>query len=375
MKLKPTPAAAFSIIVMILFAVSPHIHVDAQCNASTGATSGSSFSNNATTGTISWTNPQNAQTNNGVYATASGTVSLSAAMTNYLAATGFGFTIPAGSTICGVTVSVIRQRQDASVLGSITDNSVKLITGGSIGGTDHAGNTGWSTTATTVTYGGSSDLWGLTLTPTIVNAANFGAGFSAALTGTLSPLLLTAGVDYISINITYTPGVLPINLESFSAIRQNNTSVLNWTASCSTDGNQFVVQRCGNSRTWQDLASIPAAAMDRQYSYTDNHPPGGTNFYRLFLENQDGSGVYSPIQVIGQQETAVRCYPNPFTDAINICGPAPIHAVALKDLQGRTLLSKALETTTNTTQLPAGGLPPGFYLVQVDGAVFKVTKQ
>jgi len=338
---------------------------------------GASFSNNTSTGSVSWTSPQNAQASDGVFTTATVVLGvLSSAHTNYLTATGFGFSLPSNVTICGVTVTVVRQWQGTLQVGAnMYDNSVKLITGGTIGGIEHASGTTWSSSVSTVQYGGASDEWGLALTPAIVNSPNFGVAISTYMSAGLVSLTSIAAIDYISVNITYTNPLLPINLESFSATRQNKATVLNWTASCSSEGNQFVVQRCGDSQNWQNLTAIPAAPLRQQYSYTDFNPLDGANQYRLFLGNQDARGVYSPIQVIGQQVIAVRCYPNPFTDVINISGPSLIHAIALKDLQGRTLLSKTMGTTTNRVQLPASGLPPGLYLVQVDGAVFKVTKQ
>lgn len=354
---------------------------NAQCGLTAGPSPGSIFFNGASVGTQAWTQPQNAITNDNVFATVSVTVGILATVnTNYLAATGFGFNIPPGSTICGVTVTVVRQRQDL-LLGNIVDNSVKLINTGSIGGTEHASATSWSTTKQTVTYGGPADLWGLALTPTSVSAANFGVGVSAKLTGgPLIALLLKGGIDFISITITYTGPILAINLQGFSATRQGNADLLNWTASSDNQADQFIVQRSGDSKNWQALATIPARtngnqANDYQYSYTDNTPLNGTNFYRLFLKNADAGGVYSAIQEISQTAIGVTCYPNPIINEINISSPVPIHNITLRDMQGRTIQSVTTANQTNTVQLPAAGLPPGIYLVQVDGKLFKMVKQ
>lgn len=352
-----------------------HMAGNAQCTT-TAATPGSIFFNGTSVGTVNWTQPQNAQTSDGVYATVSQTVGILATVnTHYLAATGFGFNIPGGATICGVTVTVQRKRQDL-LLGAITDNSVKLINTGTVGGMEHANATDWSTTETTVTYGDATDLWGLPLTPTTVSAANFGVAVSAKLTGgPLIALLLQAGIDYITVAVSYSTATLPIALESFSAVRQNNTDVLSWTGSSDDEGDQFIVQRSGDSRTWQNLATIPAREASTQYGYTDNTPLNGNNFYRLYLQNKDAQGTYSAIQEISQEAIGISCYPNPFVDMINISSPNPIHTVMLKDLQGRAIASRTLNAASNTLQLPAGGLSPGIYILQVDGVLFKLLKQ
>jgi hypothetical protein len=363
-------------LTLLFFAVLSRMVVNAQC--STGAaTPGSIFFNTTVAGAASgWTQPQNAMTSDGVYSTVTLTVGiLATATTNYLTATGFGFAIPAAATICGVTVTVQHKRIDLA-LGAIVDNSVKLVSGGSIGGTEHANSTDWPMTETTVTYGGAADTWGLSLTPSIVNNANFGVGVSATLTGgPLIALLLEAGIDYISMAITYTNTPLAITLQGFSAARQNNTNVLNWTATSNDQGDRFVVQRSGDSKNWQDLATIPAQPDNMQYSYIDDNPLSGNNYYRLYLLNQDAQGSYSAIQEISQETIGISCYPNPVVSTINVSSPAPIHNVVLRDLQGRTIQSKSPGAPSNTLQMPAGNLPPGIYLLQVDGALFKVLKQ
>jgi len=368
---------------LTLFASVILFHIAAHAQCITGSpTAGSIFSNTSITGGSNWTQPQNAQASDNVYATDALTVGVLATVhSNYLTATGFGFNIPPTATICGVTVTVQHIRQDL-LLGAINDNSVKLVSAGSIGGTDHASATDWSTTKSTVTYGGSTDTWGLALTPTIVNDANFGVGVSAKFTGgPLIALLLEGGIDYISIAITYnTPATsLAITLQDFSAVRQNNTDVLNWTATSNDAGDQFIVQRSGDAQNWQDLATIPVQT-ESQYTYTDNAPLNGNNFYRLYLANNNAPGVYSTIREVNQATTAITCYPNPFVSTINISSPKSIHSVVLRDLQGRTIQSRTIESGTistgsNTLQLPAGTLPPGIYLLQVDGALFRMVKQ
>lgn len=366
----------YRVLSLIVGVMLCHNLAHAQCTSGS-QTGGTIFFNNTSVGTFLWTQPQNAQTLDGVYSTISQTVGVLATVrSNYLVAQGFGFNIPAGATICGVTVQVHRIRLDL-LLGDITDNSVKLLSGGSIAGINHASATSWSTTEQTVTYGGASDTWGLSLTPAIVNNANFGVGVSATMTGgPLLALLLQGGIDYISIAITYNNGTLPITLEQFSVVRQNNTDVLSWTATDDDAGDQFIVQRSGDAQHWQNLTTIPAQTLNLQYSYTDQTPLDGTNFYRLYLQNKDAQGVYSEIKEIGQgAASGISCYPNPVINTINISSPKPIGQVTLRDMQGKTILSRTGNAGSNTLQLPAGDLPPGIYMLKVDGTTFKLVKQ
>ncbi len=65
---------------------------------------------------------------------------------------------------------------------SFRDNSVKLIVGGTVSGTDQSTGAAISTSGFRLdSYGGSTNLWGLSLTAADVNASNFGVAYSSIL--------------------------------------------------------------------------------------------------------------------------------------------------------------------------------------------------
>jgi hypothetical protein len=119
--------------------------------------------------------------------------------THYLKATNFGLAVPAGATITGVVVEV--ERADLEETDAITDFSLRLVKGGVVSGADRAGADRWPPSSMeTATYGESTDMWGLTLTPADVNASNFGVVLSAtSAAGAGSP-----AVDFIRVTVHYT---------------------------------------------------------------------------------------------------------------------------------------------------------------------------
>lgn len=114
--------------------------------------------------------------------------------------TNYGFTIPSTATIVGVQVN--GSLSDGSVYGVSTERTIRLVLAGAYSGTNKAsGNWG-----SHFSWGGSSDLWGCVLTPTIVNASNFGVGLQATLNGSnANPRMVKANTK---ITITYT---LPVS--------------------------------------------------------------------------------------------------------------------------------------------------------------------
>lgn len=159
--------------------------------------------NNTGIGSANWTlspGGTTALTNDGATDLAAAAVA-SNAITRFLVFRNEGFTIPTGATINGVTVTT-RLRVTGTLPAAF---NVKLWNGTSTTVNNSIG-TQKALTPTGVyavyTLGGSADLWGATLTDTIVN----GVGFGTALwvTATAAPAAGTIFVDYASITVTYT---------------------------------------------------------------------------------------------------------------------------------------------------------------------------
>src|SRR5207253_1193338 len=129
-------------------------------------------------GSVAWSTPSNALTSDNSYATAN--FSSNGQASHYLKCTNFGFSVPSGGTIEGIQVE---WEVNASSGGTIIDNAVRLVKGGTIGTADKSSSTSWPGSDTFRSYGGSSDLWSTSLTPSDVNATNFGAALSATITG------------------------------------------------------------------------------------------------------------------------------------------------------------------------------------------------
>lgn len=173
----------------------------------------------------SWTNPGNATTDNGSVAT----IFMADAMQTSanLGASGFGFSIPDGSTITGIRLEVEVWRDS----GGVGDNNVRLIgaDGSLIGNNKGTGATLPTTEGSPLSYGGDGDLWGATLTPAIVNDADFGAVFSVA--GGSSTNVV---VDYMRITVFYSPPPTTSTSSSTSTTTSRSTSTSSTSTSFSS---------------------------------------------------------------------------------------------------------------------------------------------
>jgi hypothetical protein len=156
----------------------------------TGNVLPSTGENNAGIGATAWVNPGNITTDNNVTSTCT-----AAASSQYLVARNFGFTLPAGAVVKGITVRIAASE---SSTGSESLNArLQNETGTLVGNTKTASING--TGETIYTYGTTSDVWGATLTADIVNNANFGVRFWYTTAHNMA-------VDYVTIAVEYTVG-------------------------------------------------------------------------------------------------------------------------------------------------------------------------
>jgi hypothetical protein len=151
--------------------------------------------NDTSVGVTAWTNVNNVKATDGVFATAT----LNNTTANYINCQNFGFNIPSGVTISGVECNVLWK--SSSFEGE--DNSVRLIKGGTISGTNQAGSVAISSTLTTYyypDYSWTTSLWGLTLLPSDVNSSTFGVAINAAA---ISSDDTVVSVDSITLTVYY----------------------------------------------------------------------------------------------------------------------------------------------------------------------------
>lgn len=128
--------------------------------------------NNTSAGTVSWINPGNAAVaNDSNAAFASSTIAPSTS--RYLIATNFSFGIPSGATIKGVEYR-IRRRYGSS--GGPADEGV-YIWDSALLSANKITRTTLPATFTERDVGGELDVWGATLTASIVNSSSFGAAY------------------------------------------------------------------------------------------------------------------------------------------------------------------------------------------------------
>lgn len=192
-------------------------------NANSGAKLPSSGATSGGTGTA-WSNPTRAYDDNNSFASSS-----MSSTSEFLYLKGFNFSIPSNAIIDGVILNIDRY---ASVSNRVQDHSISLLNNTSALGTNKNSTVFWPTSQAVASYGSSTDLWGnttTTLTPTIINNANFGVRIRAKTSSSA-----TAYIDYASITVHYHIGnnayCDTMSSMGFTASGFTNATSYNWTA-------------------------------------------------------------------------------------------------------------------------------------------------
>ncbi len=205
-----------------------------------------------------------------------------------------------------------------------------------------------------------------------------GAATSASFTQPIGVAVDAAGniyiADYFNNRIRkVSGGAVPIALASFTAIANNKTITTNWHTSTELNTHHFIIQHSTDGGSFTDLGIVKAIGSGaNSYSFTDNNPANGINYYRLKSVDKDGGYTYS--KVVSVQITVnsnqLSVFPNPSKDKLMIKG-SHIASIQVIDNLGRVLKTQTLKDATNQT-LSVVGLPIGTYQLRVQTTDGKV---
>jgi hypothetical protein len=176
------------------------------------------------------------------------------------------------------------------------------------------------------------------------------------------------GADLTSCNYPFT--LLPVSWENFTVELQSNKSVsVSWEVSQQMNNKGYYVERSADGANWDQLgfvASNRSLGTSENYSFTDNNPYSGKNYYRIQELDLDGNSNYSGIKTVSvvTVESQLSVWPNPAKDVISIQNNNDSYSIAKIYNQSGSLISEnKLHTGVNTISISS--LPFGAYIVNV----------
>jgi len=169
---------------------------------------------------------------------------------------------------------------------------------------------------------------------------------------------------------------LPVVLTEFSAKTEGKMARLFWETTSESNSSHFIVEKSRDVKSFNELGKVNAAnssSVGIRYSFTDNSPLPGLNYYRLKMVDLDGSYAFSRIVALdfGGLTKGLIIFPNPVQTQLKMAlsgmnGPV---RVSVFNSSGLLLIEKTI-TDIDEGQIDIRKIPAGIYILKVtDGKV------
>ncbi|HTN47618.1 MAG TPA: fibronectin type III domain-containing protein [Flavipsychrobacter sp.] len=182
---------------------------------------------------------------------------------------------------------------------------------------------------------------------------------------------LSASINFV---ISVSGGVLAIDLARIAATNVGNKNRIEWNTVSEENTDIFELERSVDGREFTKIYSRQANGAASNYTYIDEAPANGLNYYRLKMLTISGEYKYSKTvhAIIGNKnEFLVYVYPNPVVDnkfTVEIVGTMSEHPVlVLSDITGK--LVKTVNVVERKTQIDMDTITPGIYFLKYTDGV------
>ncbi len=238
--------------------------------------------------------------------------------------------------------------------------------------------------------GGNGDGWDKTsFAQALTNIFNGGNGDGWDKTSFAQPMnnIFFGGVGDGWAN-TYRPlGPLPVRFLYFEAIKNTATSsLLKWETTQEINTSKYDVEQSNDAIVFKKIGTVIAAgnsSTNMAYTFIDNNPMIGINYYRLKQIDNDGRFIYTPTrQVIFKELNAgtVKYYPNPTNGILTIeladLNRNEIRVVNISNTAGAIVSQlKIAANAGNKMQIDLSKYAKGIYFIQVKTATINSTER
>jgi zinc metalloprotease ZmpB len=173
----------------------------------------------------------------------------------------------------------------------------------------------------------------------------------------------------------------PIEMTKFEVRKMGLTAQLNWQTAIESQNDHFLIERSADGTQFEAIGQVKGGGTTltpTDYTFSDERPHAGINYYRLRQVDYSGQFSHSPIKrVVFDGKSEVVLYPNPTTDVLKVVVPVEEGQWSLFDATGRLIRTQNFTNTTKSggIDLQLSDLPTGNYWIQVvsEGQVFNST--
>nr|WP_294899155.1 T9SS type A sorting domain-containing protein [uncultured Pedobacter sp.] len=193
------------------------------------------------------------------------------------------------------------------------------------------------------------DIWvGTTLEANDLNALNTGDTLSK-FKFDLPANTLAATFDTDNISVTSLPSTLPITLTTFTGKTVDKSVLLSWNTASEENNDYFDIQHSADGKSFTSIGKIDGAGTSKvakDYSFTDENPFAGTNYYKLVQHDFDGKTFESKVISVDSKIAAsqLAVYAAASEVKITLSSPNKTKGILqLFDISGRKLSKTSVD--------------------------------
>ncbi len=181
--------------------------------------------------------------------------------------------------------------------------------------------------------------------------------------------------------------LLPLELIAFTGWYNGSENELHWTTATEINSDYFGVEKSINGIDFYTIGNVNAAGnslVESDYTFYDDDPVAGINYYRLRMTDIDGAFEYSntiAIRVDEDGTPAFIVYPNPVSANLNFSVNSSFDqqiVVEITDIPGKKLLSRkfVLHSGQNTFTIDISSFAAAPYFIYYvnDAGAIQVTR-
>lgn len=165
--------------------------------------------------------------------------------------------------------------------------------------------------------------------------------------------------------------ILPVSLIDFIGKNGSNDILLSWSTATEKNNDYMAIERSVDGNNFSEIGRVKGAGSSLEridYSFIDRFPYAGTNYYRLRQVDYDGTSTYHKVIAVeytGVSENSLRFIPTAEEVQVQFRVPGAGGNMVLVDATGRVLRTQKFDPEVPSVHINTGGLPRGFYVVQV----------
>lgn len=181
--------------------------------------------------------------------------------------------------------------------------------------------------------------------------------------------------------------LLPIELVSFNALCNYNTTYVTWETASENHNNFFTIERSYNGIDFEPLTNISSkgnSSFKKHYEYDYTEVTDRQIYYRLKQTDFDGNFKYSLVisNYCNKNTTGIKLYPNPTSNTSMLYFPDELktYQITIINILGELILSEIIDIDeiNMNYKINADNFSNGLYLINVSDnyntSTFKLLK-